>query len=70
MNDPARSRFMPDLEAMRVHLPDLGQSLATAAAELARDLTAERCDLMLDRLQVASNTVRAIRRALAEGNQK
>jgi hypothetical protein len=56
-----------DEDAMRRHLPDLGQSLHIAAVELSCDITLDRCDEMLARLAGAVEAVRHLRRELASG---
>jgi hypothetical protein len=61
------TRFIrPDLGAMRLRLPDLGESLHTSALELSRELSLDRCDRMLDRIRGAEHSIRHLRQALAE----
>jgi hypothetical protein len=61
-----RPPYWPDLGSMRLRLPDLGESLHAAAVDLGRNLTLDRCDMMLDRLRGAENSVRHLRQRLAE----
>ena len=62
-----RQLYRPDADAMRLRLPDLGESLHNAAVELGRDLTPDRCDQFAARLQTALDFTRHLRRALVEG---
>lgn len=56
----------PDLDAMRARLPDLGESLNTAAHELARDISLDKIDAFLERLKGAESTVRYLRQAVVQ----
>jgi hypothetical protein len=56
----------PDASAMIKHLPDLGQSLQSAAIDLAKDCSLPRIDEMLARLKGAETSLLHLRRALAE----
>ena len=60
----ARRMFAPDIDAMRCSLPDVGESLNTAALELARDLNLERLDQMLARLKSAESNLVHLRKAM------
>ena len=60
----ARRMFAPDIDAMRHSLPDLGESLLTAAVDLAHDCTLDRVDLMLARIKGAETTLVHLRKAL------
>ena len=62
--DAARRMFTPDIDAMRHNLPDLGESLHTAAVDLARDCSLERVDLMLARIKGAETSLVHLRKAL------
>jgi hypothetical protein len=61
----ARRLYQPDLDAMRTHLPALGESLNNAAIDLAKDCTIPRIDEMLARLKGASTSLLHLRRGLA-----
>jgi hypothetical protein len=50
---------------MRLRLPDLGESLRTAAIDLAADLTLDRVDCFLSRIEGARTSVQHLRLALA-----
>jgi hypothetical protein len=69
-HDPELARRLyarkPDLDAMRKALPDLGESLNTAAHELAREITIERVDQMRAKIQGADDALLHLRRALAQ----
>jgi len=56
----------PDLDAMWKRLPDLGESLNTAALDLAHDLDLEKIDTFLAKLKGAETSLMHLRRALAE----
>jgi hypothetical protein len=60
----------PDLDAMRARLPDLGDSLSTAAHKLARDLTLEKVDLFLAKIKGAETSVAHLRRSLAQDSDR
>lgn len=60
----ARRLYAPSAETLISHLPDLGESLHTAAIDLERDCSIERCDLMLARLKGAETNLIHLRRAL------
>ena len=56
----------PDLDAMRARLPDLGESLNTAAHELARDISLEKIDAFLAKVKGAETSLMHLRRSLAQ----
>jgi hypothetical protein len=56
----------PDIDAMRKALPDLGESLNTAAHELAHEITIERVDQMRAKIQGADDALLHLRLALAQ----
>ncbi len=60
----ARLLYQSSTESIRASLPDLGQSLHTAAIDLERDLTLERVDDFLARLQGAESALTHLRKAL------
>jgi len=62
----ARRYSLANAESMRARLPNLGESLHTAAIELNRDLTIERIDLMMAWLKGAESSLMHLRRALKE----
>jgi hypothetical protein len=55
----------PDIDAMRRHLPDIGDSLNTAAINLAVNITVEGIDAFLAKLKGAETSLMHLRRALA-----
>lgn len=57
---------LPDVVAC---LPDAGDGLASALADLARDPSVTRCDEVMARLQSSGHAVQRLRRLLAEGEQ-
>jgi len=61
-----RPPILPDLDAMRARLPDLGESLHNAAIDLGRDLTLERVDEYMARLKGAQTNMTHMRRALVQ----
>lgn len=62
--------YQPTSSSMATHLPDIGESLATALSELGRNPTAAQCDAMLHRLQSAGHAVARLRASLiAEAGQ-
>ena len=63
--DQIRRLYQPSIESQASHLPDLGESLHTAAIDLSRDCTLERVDLMLARIKGAEATLVHLRKALA-----
>ena len=63
--DLARQLYQPSVESRVSHLPDLGESLHSAAIDLARDCTLEGVDQMLARIKGAETTLVHIRKALA-----
>jgi hypothetical protein len=63
--EAVRQLYQPDIESMRRSLPDLGESLHTAAIELSRDCSVERVDLMITRLKGAESGLVHLRKALA-----
>ena len=62
--DQIRWLYQPSIESLASHLPDLGESLLTAAIDLSRDCTVERVDLMLARIKGAETNLTHLRRAL------
>ena len=56
----------PNIDAMRARLPDVGESLNTAAHELARDITLEKIDAFLAKLKGAETSLIHLRRTLAQ----
>ena len=56
----------PDLYTVQKHLAAMGESLSTAAHELARDVTLEKIDLFLAKLKTAESNMQHLRRALAQ----
>ena len=62
--EKARLLYGPSVSSMREHLPDLGESLNTAAVDLARDCSLERVDLMLARIKGAETNLTHLRKAL------
>ena len=60
-----RTLYGPNLGTQTDNLIPMGDSLKTAADELARDCTLPRIDAMLARLKTAENTLVRIRLALA-----
>jgi hypothetical protein len=54
-----------DVDAMRRRLPDLGESLNTAAVELARDITLDKIDAFMAKLKGAETSLMHLRRQLA-----
>jgi len=56
--------YQPAAASLARHLPDMGQSLAAALCELARDPTGPRCDEMIHRLQSAGHAVSRLRAQL------
>jgi hypothetical protein len=63
--DAARRMLTPSVENMIASLPDLGDSLNTAAVDLAHDCTLERVDMMLSRIKGAESSLIHLRKALA-----
>lgn len=57
--------YGPNLGTLTDNLPNLGDSLKTAADELARDCTVQHVDEMLARLKGAEHNLVHIRKALA-----
>lgn len=62
--DLARRQTQPSAETLIKHLPDLGESLNTAAVDLAHDCTLERVDLMLARIKGAETSLVHLRKAM------
>jgi len=63
--ESARRMSQPSAESLISHLPDMGESLNTAAVDLHRDCSLEGVDLMLARIKGAKTTMVHLRRALA-----
>ena len=63
--DAVKQLYQPSVGAMTSNLPALGESLQTAALELARDPTLERVDAMVCRLKGAEAGMMHLRKALA-----
>jgi hypothetical protein len=59
-------RPTPNADDIRARLPDLAESLRTAAFELARDCTLEKSHAFLAKLKGAETTVQHLCRALSE----
>ena len=56
----------PDASTIIAHLPDLGESLNSAAIDLAQDCNIESIDAMLARLKGAESSLMHLRRSLAD----
>ena len=54
-----------DVQALISGMDDLGESLHTAATDIATNCTLERVDRFLSRLHAATNLALSIRKALA-----
>ena len=61
-----RIQCMPDAAAMKSVLPDLGESLSTAAHELARDIESlDKIDRFLNKLERAKFALEHLRREIS-----
>jgi hypothetical protein len=60
----ARRLYAPSLGSLISHLPDLGESLHTAAVNLAHDCSLARVDLMLAQLETGKQSLVHLRKAL------
>ena len=60
----ARRQFQPSISGMRSSLPDVGESINTACIDLERDLTLERLDDLMARLNAAQQNLGHLRRAM------
>ncbi len=64
----ARQLYQPDISMMRNSLPDLGESLHTAAIDLERDCTLERLDGLAAKLNSAYTSLQHLRKAMVQEN--
>ena len=62
----ARRLYQPDLDAMTASLPDLGAALEASLCELSKDMTVDRIDQALMKLEGVKQSLVAMRRAKIE----
>jgi hypothetical protein len=62
--EQAQRKPQPSIETLIAHLPDLGESLHTAAVNLAHDCSLARVDLMLAQLETGKQSLVHLRKAL------
>ncbi len=65
-----RDRLLrPTVDELASALPDAGEALIGASIDLARDATANRCDVMLSRLHGAVHLVTRLRTVIVAESQ-
>ncbi len=66
--DLVRRLYAPSAESLLSHIPEMGESLNSAALDLARDCTLKRVDLMLARIKGAEASLVHLRKLLLQEN--
>ena len=62
--EATRQLYQPNIDAMRNSLPDLGESLLSAAVDLSRELSLDRLDRLAAQLNSALTNLQHLRKAI------